>query len=148
MNAELSGPLVQGEIDLYWEEIETTLRKSFCYELSEEKTLSIIAMTQTSIRSGQANVFAIWKANCVCGFAVTGSEITREGKVIIIHAIWSYGGLENEDWAAIAGAFEEIVKSAGYAKIMSYTRSPSILKITELLGWKQAWQCWKDLDDA
>ena len=143
---ELSGPLNQNEITTYWPEIERTIENTLCSSLGMVDAQMTVGMTQMAIRKEETMVLAVWKDDLIAGFALVKPHRERGFKPsLLVHALWSAGGIQDDEWVEACRQLEQIALAAGYSRLTAQTENPRIHYICEKLGWKQRWICSKEL---
>lgn len=146
MKIALSGPLNQSEITTYWPEIERTIENALCSELGMVDTQITVAMTQTAIRTEETWVLAVWKDDLISGFMLMKPHRERGHKPsLLLHALWSAGGIQDDEWVEVCRQLEQIAMGAGYSRLTAQTANPRMHYLADKLGWKQRWSCSKDL---
>lgn len=146
MKIELSGPLRQNEITMYWGEIEQTIMETISPSVGVVDTQVTVAATQTAIRQDTTWVLAIWKDDRVNGFMLTKPYQERGGKPsLLLHALWSSGDIQDDEWVEVGRQLEQIAAGTGYSSLIAVTDNPRMRHLADVLGWTQKWTCTKKL---
>lgn len=67
-------------------------------------------------------------------------EITGE-KTLFINCLYSFKGVDNEEWEHDFGLIKDFAKSSGCKKITTYSNNPRVFEIVKLTGFAERFRC-------
>ena len=133
--------LDQGNITLFWDELERSIRESIP-DCTEHKVSAVFGQ----LRAGGLTAIGVWADGKIAGMIITGvATDIGEPPTAVVYAI--HGDLERGEWADAALQLENILITFGVCRIIGYTNEASG-KLARDLGWERKEYYVKELGDG
>ena len=131
--------LEQGGITRHWDALLQAVRES-----TPGITDLDMADVAFKLRSKDLFAFALWLGEEIVGFVVLQSVVSNGLQAANVHAI-SGKGISLDQWKSFIKQCVDVLRMAGYNRLVALTDNPRILQIVKGDGWKTHTYCERDV---
>lgn len=127
--------LEQGGITRHWDSLIRAMRASVASVTETE-----IADACRKLRGRELVAFALWVDTQVHGYTVM-EPVTYKGEMAMnVYSIYG-SDLSIDDWGEFIDQAIELLRGAGFKRLIAFTTNPRVLEIVRRTGWDMYSYC-------
>ena len=121
--------LEQGGLTTHWDHLMGAIRESVT-GITEPQ----LADTCRQLRSRDMVAFALWIGERVHGYVVMQPVVYQERQAMNVYAIHG-NDIDMGQWASFIEQVSDLLRNAGYSRMVAITTNPRVLEIVRRTGW-------------